>query len=346
MVSAVWTTSTIAITYNEPVSCNSSTHLAFTYYYNGTAGVVPTSCANATDVLTLGGTFVAPVAGAYIGYTVPVTPTNGVYGTSAALYAAAQTLAVPVGITGTVTVTAVPAAVTAGTAATWTLTASPAVSGTYPLSVSGQAPSPSHAIATYPTTVTFNSGTAYVPVTLVDAASQTLTFTVTGATGAASTAVTPAAAAASSGYALNSGYTTTACTSTTLASSNTIWTGPTYSTSGTTATQSTPASTTPAGCYVTVVQGVDAYGNPVASGSVPVTFSPAAGTTNAAYIWTGTTSGTELGATPVSVTLGASGQAQIETVVHTNPATGAGDTFVAGPAGSPGITTTITDGGV
>jgi hypothetical protein len=307
-----------------------------------------TAASPATDVLTLAGTFVAPVAGAYIGYTVPVPTTDGVYGTTAKLYAAAQTLAVPVGITATVTATAPTGTVTAGTAANWTLTASPSVSGTYALAVSADVNSPSGATATVPTTATFFNGTATVPVTLVSIASQQLVFTVSGALAATSNAATtPVAAAASSGYALTSGYTSsTACTSTTSTTDKTSWTGPAYSTSGTTATQSTPASTTPAGCYVTVVQGVDAYGNPVASGSVPVTFSPAAGTTNAAYIWTGTTSGTELGATPVSVTLGASGQAQIETVVHTNPATGAGDTFVAGPAGSPGITTTITDGGV
>jgi hypothetical protein len=101
MVSAVWNSATsIAITYNENVSCATTANVDFEYYYTGVSGVGATvaTCTANSDVLTLTGTFTAPAADATIVYTVPASTvppstTNQVYATGTSyLYAATQTL--------------------------------------------------------------------------------------------------------------------------------------------------------------------------------------------------------------------------------------------------------------
>ncbi|MGB6770719.1 MAG: hypothetical protein WBF51_01760 [Candidatus Dormiibacterota bacterium] len=100
MVSVSVTTSSIAITYNESVSCDptGSTYGDFTYDYNGSAsGGSVTACSHSTDVLTLSGTFTLPTGSGTITYTAPASSTtvNAVYATGfPGDWAATQTLSV------------------------------------------------------------------------------------------------------------------------------------------------------------------------------------------------------------------------------------------------------------
>jgi hypothetical protein len=119
MVSAVVGSTTIAITYNENVSCATTVVPGdFAYYSTGTTsglgtGTITSGCA--TDVLTLTttGAFTAPVGTtASIVYTAPATNsvTTSVYATNTALYAATQTLAltqVPAMVSAVVTATSI-----------------------------------------------------------------------------------------------------------------------------------------------------------------------------------------------------------------------------------------------
>jgi hypothetical protein len=100
MVSATVTNTSIAITYNEGVTCPTlaNAQLDFAYYYTGSAsGVTSTSAvACVGDVLTLTGVFTLPGStGGSIVYTAPATNSvaASVSATSNATYAATQTLA-------------------------------------------------------------------------------------------------------------------------------------------------------------------------------------------------------------------------------------------------------------
>jgi hypothetical protein len=90
MVAAAVTDTSIAITYNEAVTCGTvSSTIPFTYDWTGTASGITSvsSCtgggATATpDVLTLNGSFILPAStGGTITYTVPSSTTDAVYST-------------------------------------------------------------------------------------------------------------------------------------------------------------------------------------------------------------------------------------------------------------------------
>jgi hypothetical protein len=249
-----------------------------------------------------------------------------------------------------------PKTATAGTSADWTLTASNTdLYGTFPVTaMTGQSASPNGATATVPSSATFVGGVATVPVTLVDAAAQTLEFTVDGVTSTGDSSVTPTPGVASSGNGVSFVYHPTAGTclpggtqgGTTSTGTFTV---PTYASpyaAADTATQTASGAAT--GCYVITAQAVDAYGNTVgASGSgetVPVTFTAGTTSGDSADGNTATWHGTSLGTTPTLVTLNASGQATIYYDVVAAPNGSAEDTFVAGPSSAtpPNVTTTIT----
>jgi hypothetical protein len=98
MVSAVVTTGTsIAVTYNEGVSCPATgADSAFVYdYTTGSSGGAVTGCTTVGDVLTLTGAFNAALGSASVVYTAPGAPTtsNAVYATGTTEdFAATQTL--------------------------------------------------------------------------------------------------------------------------------------------------------------------------------------------------------------------------------------------------------------
>ena len=129
MASAVVTATSIAITYNENVSCavGAVTEAEFAYYAAGTTSGITTltnaGCAGA--VLTLTGTFTLPGTGASIVYTAPASPTvaTAVSATTAyPQFAVTQTLAL-----AALPIPAITAAVSAG-GATLTVTYSENVS--------------------------------------------------------------------------------------------------------------------------------------------------------------------------------------------------------------------------
>jgi hypothetical protein len=99
METAVVTTSTITVTYNEAVSCDATSagtaFNQFTYEWTGTvAGGSATGCSSSGDVLTLTGTFHLDSGGNLV-YAVPGTnsETASVYATTnPAVYAGTQTL--------------------------------------------------------------------------------------------------------------------------------------------------------------------------------------------------------------------------------------------------------------
>ena len=106
MVSAVVSPgASIAITYNEPVTCGNNgatpptagawSNFAYDYTVSSSGGVA-TGCSASGDVLTLTGAFNAPLGSASITYTAPRSSslTNAVYaGTSAApVYQATGTI--------------------------------------------------------------------------------------------------------------------------------------------------------------------------------------------------------------------------------------------------------------
>jgi hypothetical protein len=95
--SAVVTASSIAITYNEAVSCpGTGADADFTYYYQGVSvGGVASGCTASGAVLTLTGAFVLAGASATLVYTAPATSTvaNAVGAAgSMTVFAATQTL--------------------------------------------------------------------------------------------------------------------------------------------------------------------------------------------------------------------------------------------------------------
>jgi hypothetical protein len=103
MVSAAVTGTSIAITYNEPVTCPTTVTASapFTYDWTGTlSGITSVSgCTTSGDVLTLAGSFTLPSGtGGSITYTAPTTNSAVLSvwatGTSPAVYAATQTIAV------------------------------------------------------------------------------------------------------------------------------------------------------------------------------------------------------------------------------------------------------------
>jgi hypothetical protein len=101
MVSAAVTHTSIAITYNEAVSCPTDASSDFAYYWTGSASggtITAKSCTASGDVLGLTGTFTLPGStGGSIVYTAPVTNSTAVsvYATSNVTeFAATQTLAV------------------------------------------------------------------------------------------------------------------------------------------------------------------------------------------------------------------------------------------------------------
>jgi hypothetical protein len=96
------TATTVAITYNENVTCiaGSVTEAEFAYFSAGTTSGITTltNAACATDVLTLTGTFTLPGTGASVVYTAPASPTitTAVYATTAyPQFAVTQTFAIP-----------------------------------------------------------------------------------------------------------------------------------------------------------------------------------------------------------------------------------------------------------
>jgi hypothetical protein len=86
MQSAVVSAGTIAITYNEAVSCAAAADADFVYDYTGTtSGGSFTGCSGLGDVITLTGAFTLPGAsGGSIIYTSPASPTtsNAVFATT------------------------------------------------------------------------------------------------------------------------------------------------------------------------------------------------------------------------------------------------------------------------
>jgi len=115
MVSASVTTTAIAITYNEAVSCPiTGADSDFVYWVGTVHGGVATSCSTVGDVLYLTGSFTLPTGSdGSIEYFAPATSTtlNAVYATSvAADFAASQTIdlaAVPAMVSASVTTTAI-----------------------------------------------------------------------------------------------------------------------------------------------------------------------------------------------------------------------------------------------
>ena len=101
MVSAVVTDKSIAITYNEPVSCPASASSDFSYEWTGSASggaITSGSCTTSGDVLTLtGSSFTLPGStGGTIVYTAPANNSDAVYATNNPTeYEATQSLAVP-----------------------------------------------------------------------------------------------------------------------------------------------------------------------------------------------------------------------------------------------------------
>jgi hypothetical protein len=99
MESAVVSSSSIAITYNEDVSCVTAVDASFGYFWTGSASgglITGAACTASSDVLTLtaaGGFTLPGSTGGTIIYTAPVAPA-GVYATGP-VYAATQTLGVP-----------------------------------------------------------------------------------------------------------------------------------------------------------------------------------------------------------------------------------------------------------
>jgi len=266
MVSAVVNAASIVITYGAAVTCPATgADGAFAYYYQGVnVGGTATSCTTVGDVLTLSGAFAAPGASATIVYTEPATPTtsNAVTATgSTTAFAATQTLAPGTVGAFALAATAPAGSVTAGTSANWTLTATPAITGTFPLTVTGtDAASPNGTAApAFPATATFNAGgVATVPITMVDAAVQTtgFQFTVSGSASNVLAVVTPIAGAVSTAYIAS--ITTGTCTPTFTAGTFTEPGAPTAS-----ATQTlTGSAATGASCHFTAnLTAVDAYGN-------------------------------------------------------------------------------------
>ena len=99
MVSASVTHTSIAITYDQGVSCPSGASSSFAYYRGSKSGgtIAAQSCTTAGDVLTLTGTFTPPTnTGASIVYTARTTSlaTRAVFTTGSVptMYAATQTL--------------------------------------------------------------------------------------------------------------------------------------------------------------------------------------------------------------------------------------------------------------
>jgi hypothetical protein len=115
MVSATVTNAAITITYNEGVSCGTTTNGAFKYYNTGSSSggtIAGGSCTTAGDVLTMTGPvggFTLPQSTATIVYTAPASPTsaNAVYASSNnSEYAATQTISVPASTTAPAMVSA------------------------------------------------------------------------------------------------------------------------------------------------------------------------------------------------------------------------------------------------
>lgn len=208
----------------------------------------------------------------------------------------------------------------AGQSANWVLSAN-GLNGTFTLSVSGPAASPNaSAPPTTPPTVTFTNGAAQVPVTLVEAASQSLVFTVDGQASTA-TAFAPTAAAGAYAKIINSRtgggtYLGGGSSGSDPATYNAgPWTGPQSFTDAT-------AQATATAFSVAVVL-VDVYGNPGATGgpgAVTVTLtdgtasnsstnpaSPASLALTSGYATFVYTTGTTAGTTPDSLTVGGSG---------------------------------------
>ena len=131
MVSAYTTATTLAITYNEDVTCQTGVAAAFAYEYTGVAsgfeGAPTVTAACATDVLTLtdAAGVEPPGTGAKIVYTAPATNSSTVSvfatGSVPALYAATQTLAGSQWTTPAMTAATVVAG-TGGAAGTATIT--------------------------------------------------------------------------------------------------------------------------------------------------------------------------------------------------------------------------------
>jgi len=99
MTSVAVTHTSIAITYNEGVSCPTDASSDFAYYWTGSASggtITAKSCTTSGDVLTLTGTFTLPGStGGSIVYTAPSSTSEAVYATSnVTKFAATQTLAV------------------------------------------------------------------------------------------------------------------------------------------------------------------------------------------------------------------------------------------------------------
>ena len=237
----------------------------------------PPSCASGTATVTTAQTMTA-------GQTILVTQqASNAY----------ESLASPVVVANPMTVTGPATAPTAGMAANYTLSAPGLANGTYTICVGGPgtvscsgagtpaAPSPNGTAGTYPTSVSFSGGNATEPVTLVDATSGALFFTLSGGTltapyqGSLSVTVGPAAVdtayiPAGSSMCLTSSFTASALTQPATPTGN--------------ATQTDMGTPPPAACFQNpptglTIQALDQFGNmATGSGTVMVVSSDSAAT--------------------------------------------------------------------
>ena len=316
MVSATVIATSIAIIYNAPVTCPATgTDADFVYDYQGASlGGTATGCTTSGEILTLAGAFTGAQPSATIVYTEPAAPTasNAVTPTgSTTVFAATQTLGPLEFAAGLNLTAAVGLAPVAGAADTGTLTmnGAPTLAGTFAVTVTGQFASPNGTPAVVPTTVTFTGGVAPVSVTLFDAASQGLVFTVNGYASNTET-VFPTAATAAYGEIINSKI-----SGGTYLDAGTVGSVPFVSAGGpwTTAQVFTDPTTEGLHTFYLAVQLVDEYGNFVLAGTPTVDVAVAEGT--------GSTSSLSAGAGTLALVAGYAAFTYTTTAAGTTPDT-------------------------
>jgi hypothetical protein len=151
-----------------------------------------------------------------------------------------------------------------------------------------------------------------VPVTLVDAAPQTLEFTVNGATSTGDTSVTPTPAPVNTGYvtAVTPGAAIDPLTQTTNPGTQTIEFGSTTTTT-----------------YTVTVQALDQYGNPVTTvtGSPTITLLMEPGSTRDSF----STNGFSTSASATTVTFGSAGTGTFNLTTNEDGSGTAGNATIA-----------------
>ncbi len=317
MVSATVSATSIAIIYNAPVTCPATGADAdFVYDYQGASlGGTATGCTTSGEILTLAGAFTGAQPSATIVYTEPAAPTasNAVTPTgSTTVFAATQTLGPLEFAAGLNLTAAVGLAPVAGAADTGTLTmnGAPTLAGTFAVTVTGQFASPNGTPAVVPTTVTFTGGVAPVSVTLFDAASQGLVFTVNGYASNTET-VFPTAATAAYGEIINSKI-----PAGTYLDAGTVGGSVPFVSAGgpwTTAQVFTDPTTEGLHTFDLAVQLVDEYGNFVLAGTPTVDVAVAEGT--------GSTSSLSAGAGTLALVAGYAAFTYTTTAAGTTPDT-------------------------